>query len=65
MSCVAACIECGKQFAAPLSARRRVTDAQANLQQQFDRHKCENETPDRLDFEPLWNVLRCALGRFV
>ena len=22
---------------------RRVTDAQANLRQQFDRHKCQNE----------------------
>jgi hypothetical protein len=43
--CVAACTACGEQFTAPLSALRRVTDAQANLQQQFDRHKCQNEGP--------------------
>ena len=41
--CIAACIVCGKQFTAPLSTLPRVKDAQANLQQQFDRHKCENE----------------------
>jgi len=36
---VAACTPCGKQFTAPLTTLRRVTDPQANLQQQFDRHK--------------------------
>ncbi len=41
--CVAACTACGKQFTAPLSTLSRVKDAQANLQQQFDRHKCQNE----------------------
>jgi hypothetical protein len=41
--CIAACTACGKQFTAPLSTLPRVKDAQANLQQQFDRHKCENE----------------------
>jgi hypothetical protein len=40
--CVAACTACGQQFTAPLSALKRLTDAQANLQQQFDRHQCQN-----------------------
>jgi hypothetical protein len=41
--CVAACTACGKEFTAPLTTLRRVTDAQANLQEQFDRHTCEEE----------------------
>jgi len=41
--CIAACTACGTQFTAPLSTLSRVEDAQANLQEQFDRHKCENE----------------------
>jgi hypothetical protein len=41
--CVAACTACGRQFTAPLSTLARVTDAQANLQEQFDRHKCESK----------------------
>ena len=41
--CVAACTACGARSSRPLSTLRRVTDAQANLQQQFDRHKCQNE----------------------
>jgi hypothetical protein len=45
--CIAACTACGKQFTAPLSALRRVSDAQANLQQQFDRHKCQNEDAEK------------------
>jgi len=43
--CVAACTACGKQFTAPLSVLKRVTDAQTNLQEQFDRHKCQNAEP--------------------
>jgi len=43
MPCIAACTACGKQFRAPLSSLTRIKDGQANLQQQFDRHKCENE----------------------
>jgi hypothetical protein len=39
--CIAACTACGKQFTAPMSALKRLTDAQANLQEQFDRHQCE------------------------
>jgi hypothetical protein len=45
--CIAACTACGKQFTAPLTTLPRVKDAQANLQQQFDRHKCEDEGPSR------------------
>jgi hypothetical protein len=45
--CVAACTVCGKQFTAPLSALRRATDAQAHLQEQFDRHKCQEEEAGR------------------
>ena len=45
--CIAACTACGKQFTAPLSTLRRVSDAQANLQQQFDRHKCQNEAAEK------------------
>ena len=41
--CIAACTACGRQFKAPLSTLQRLKDAQANLQEQFDRHKCENE----------------------
>ena len=41
--CVAACTACGQQFTAPLGTLKRVTDAQADLKQQFDRHKCGRE----------------------
>ncbi|MGC2196910.1 MAG: hypothetical protein WA628_19705, partial [Terriglobales bacterium] len=41
--CVAACTACGRQFTAPLSTLARVTDAQANLQEQFEQHRCESE----------------------
>ena len=44
--CVAACTLCGREFKAPLAALSRVTDAQADLQAQFDRHECQNEEPD-------------------
>jgi hypothetical protein len=45
--CVAACTACGQQFTAPLSTLKRVTDAQTNLQEQFDRHKCQHAEPGR------------------
>ena len=41
--CIAACTACGKQFTAPLSMLQRIKDAQANLQEQFDRHRCQSE----------------------
>jgi hypothetical protein len=39
---------CGKQFKVPLSALAKTADAQANLQEQFGRHKCKKEDPARL-----------------
>jgi hypothetical protein len=41
--CVAACTSCGKEFKAPLSVLPRVKDAQANLQAQFNGHKCQSQ----------------------
>jgi hypothetical protein len=32
---------CSREFKVPLIALRRTADAQANLQEQFDSHKCE------------------------
>ncbi len=34
------CILCSQEFGVPISALRRTSDAQASLQEQFDRHKC-------------------------
>ena len=38
---VGVCILCSREFKVPMSALKRATDAQASLQEQFDRHKCE------------------------
>jgi hypothetical protein len=38
---VAVCTLCSREFKVPMSALRRTADAQASLQEQFDRHKCE------------------------
>ena len=40
---LAVCTLCGRKFKVPMSALRRTADAQASLQEQFDRHKCEPE----------------------
>jgi len=40
---VAVCTVCSREFKAPMSALSRTVDAQANLQQQFDRHTCQAE----------------------
>ena len=32
---------CSREFKVPMSALKRTADAQASLQEQFDRHKCE------------------------
>jgi hypothetical protein len=40
---IAVCTSCGTEFKAPMSALTRTLDAQANLQEQFDRHKCKAE----------------------
>jgi transcription elongation factor Elf1 len=39
----AVCTFCGREFEVPMSALSRTVDAQANLQQQFDRHTCQLE----------------------
>jgi hypothetical protein len=38
---VAVCTLCSREFKVPISALKRTADAQASLQEQFDRHKCE------------------------
>jgi hypothetical protein len=35
------CTLSSREFKVPMSALRRTTDAQASLQEQFDRHKCD------------------------
>jgi hypothetical protein len=37
------CTLCTREFKVPTSALKRTADAQASLQEQFDRHKCEPE----------------------
>lgn len=40
---VGVCTFCSREFKVPMSALTRNADAQASLQEQFDRHKCERE----------------------
>ena len=42
------CTLCSQEFKVPMSALRRTADAQATLQEQFDRHKCESEDSSRV-----------------
>jgi hypothetical protein len=37
------CTLCNREFKVPLSSHRRTADAQASLQEKFDRHECEPE----------------------
>jgi hypothetical protein len=37
------CTLCSREFKVPMSALKRTADAQASLQEQFERHKCEPE----------------------
>jgi hypothetical protein len=37
---VGVCTVCSQQFQVPMNALKRTQDAQANLQEQFDRHQC-------------------------
>ncbi len=39
---VGACTLCSREFKVPMNALKRTADAQANLQEQFDRHKCQS-----------------------
>jgi len=51
---LAACTACGREFKVPLRALARVKDAQANLQEQFDRSTDTNarrRSPLRVDGE--------------
>jgi hypothetical protein len=36
------CSDCKKQFIVPMPSLRKATDAQAYLQEQFDRHRCSH-----------------------
>ena len=35
------CSVCSREFKVPMNALKRTADAQASLQEQFDRHKCQ------------------------
>jgi hypothetical protein len=53
---VGVCMLCSQEFKVPMSAFRRTADAQTNLQEQFDRHKCTadillRQEPDEDDDE--------------
>ena len=37
---VAVCTKCQRDFRVPITMLKRTLDAQANLEMQFDRHKC-------------------------
>jgi hypothetical protein len=41
---IGVCEFCSHQFKVPLTALTKTADAQANLQEQFERHKCKRET---------------------
>ena len=36
------CTLCSREFKVPMNALKRTADAQASLQEQFDRHKCQS-----------------------
>jgi hypothetical protein len=37
------CVFCDQQFKVPMTVPTTTSDAQANLQEQFDQHKCKSE----------------------
>jgi hypothetical protein len=43
---IAACSLCQREFVVPVSAIKRLADAQQNLMTQFEEHDCEQEKPD-------------------
>lgn len=43
---IGACSSCGRQFTVPLTAIKRVADAQQNLTLQFEGHNCSVKTRD-------------------
>jgi hypothetical protein len=52
---VGVCTLCSQEFKVSTSALRRTADAQASLQEQFDRHKCK--PPDSSQVDARANVL--------
>ena len=40
---VGVCTVCNREFKVPMTALSKTRDAQFNLQQQFDQHKCEGK----------------------
>ena len=55
---MAVCTACGREFRAPLTSLKRLTEAQESLQLQFDRHKCtsEKDTVQAM----VWHIPRAA-----
>ena len=43
------CTFCSREFEVPMNALKRTADAQANLQEQFDRHKCQSLDSSKVD----------------
>jgi hypothetical protein len=43
---VGVCTACSKEFRVPMTALSKARDAQVNLQQQFDQHKCESKVAE-------------------
>jgi hypothetical protein len=41
---VGICTACTREFTAPMTVLKRLVEAQANLQQQFDQHTCRDST---------------------
>ena len=52
---VGVCTLCSREFKVPMNALKRTADAQASLQEQFDRHKCQS--PDSSEVDARTNVL--------
>jgi len=44
---IGVCEFCSSQFKVPLTAMAKTAEAQTNLQEQFDRHKCKSEDARR------------------
>ena len=43
------CTLCRREFKVPMNALKRSADAQASLQEQFDRHKCQSLDSSEVD----------------
>jgi hypothetical protein len=49
------CTLCSREFKVPMNALKRTADAQASLQEQFDRHNCQS--PDSSEGDARANVI--------